>query len=117
MPAKRGERVVPPVKPGNWDVRYANSGAVKGWEELARTAPANTWEAWVILAEQPVTPVNPARQHRLKAEFATAVVQGRTLEQWQYEVTAGGRVWYCPDAERRIVWVTHAGTGHPRATD
>jgi hypothetical protein len=30
---------------------------------------------------------------------------GRTFEQWQYEVTADGRIWYCPDEGRRVVWV------------
>ncbi|WP_279579520.1 hypothetical protein [Fodinicola feengrottensis] len=39
------------------------------------------------------------------------------LEQWQYEVTSGGRSWYCPDPARRIGWITWAGTGHPKATD
>jgi hypothetical protein len=35
MPAKRGERVTPPAKPGGWDLRYATSDAVKGWEQLS----------------------------------------------------------------------------------
>ncbi len=43
-------------------------------------------------------------------------VKGTDLEQWQYEVTGGGRIWYCPDDGGGIVWITHAGTGHPSAT-
>jgi hypothetical protein len=39
------------------------------------------------------------------------------LEPWQYEVTAGGRIWYCPNPKRRIVWLTQAGTGHPKITE
>ncbi|MFF0876176.1 MULTISPECIES: hypothetical protein [Micromonospora] len=42
---------------------------------------------------------------------------GRALPQWQYEVTAGGRVWYLVDDQTRTCWIKHAGTGHPRATD
>jgi len=39
------------------------------------------------------------------------------LEQWQYEVTGGGRIWYLVDDATRTVWLTYAGTGHPKATD
>jgi hypothetical protein len=44
------------------------------------------------------------------------VVKGKTLEQWQYEVTGGGRIWYCPDDDDRVVYIMHAATGHPRET-
>ncbi|MBB5806783.1 hypothetical protein F4560_006551 [Saccharothrix ecbatanensis] len=117
MPAKRGDRVAPPGRPGHWETRFATSEAAKGWEELCQSARSNTWEAWVVLTERPITPENPARQHRLKGGYATREVRGRMLVQWQYEVTAGGRIWYCPDQENRIVWVMAAGTGHPKATE
>lgn len=80
-------------------------------------ARANTWEAWVVLTERPLHPENPARQHRLRGHLAERQVGGRTLPQWQYEVTAGGRIWYCPDADRRVVWVVAAGPAHPKATE
>lgn len=80
-------------------------------------ARANTWEAWVVLTDRPTHPENPARQHRLRGKLAERQVSGQTLEQWQYEVTAAGRIWYCPDAERRIVWVVAAGPAHPKATE
>ncbi|GEL18360.1 hypothetical protein [Pseudonocardia asaccharolytica] len=117
MPAKRGDRVAPPARSGGWEARFATSEAAKGWEELRRIARANTWEAWVVLTERPTRPENPARQHRLRGQLAERVIGGRTLEQWQYEVTAGGRIWYCPDAERRIVWVVAAGPAHPKTTE
>jgi hypothetical protein len=41
---------------------------------------------------------------------------GRDLPQWQYEVTGGGRVWYCDDDKQRV-WITRAGAGHPKATE
>lgn len=117
MAAKRGERVAPPAGPGGWEARFATTEAAKGWEELCRVARPNTWEAWIVLTQRPTTPENPARQHRLRGPLATRTIGGRDLEQWQYEVTAGGRIWYCPEPERRIVWVVAASTRHPRATD
>ena len=41
---------------------------------------------------------------------------GNRVPQWQYEVTAGGRVWYCPDERRRIVWITDVYLGAPKRT-
>ncbi|MEQ3549979.1 hypothetical protein WIS52_05810 [Pseudonocardia nematodicida] len=117
MPAKRGDRVAPPAGPGGWEARFATSEAAKGWEELCRTARPNTWEAWVVLTERPTAPHNSARQQRLRGRLASRTISGRELEQWQYEVTAGGRIWYCPDPDRRIVWVVAAGTGHPKITE
>jgi hypothetical protein len=117
MPSKRGDRAAPPPGPDQWDVVLHTSDAAKGWDELCRTAPGNMWEAWVILRERPTRPVNPDRQHRLKGSLAYREVKGRTLEQWQYEVTSGARIWYCPEPNRRIVWVTWAAPGHPHQTD
>jgi hypothetical protein len=45
------------------------------------------------------------------------VWKGEPLEQWQYEVTGGGRVCYVIDDVRRTAWITYAGTGHPKVTD
>lgn len=39
------------------------------------------------------------------------------MEQWQYEVTGAGRLWYCIDDGQRIVWLTEATVGHPKATE
>jgi hypothetical protein len=62
-------------------------------------------------------PENPARQHRLRGRLATRKIAGRVVGQWQYEVTAGGRIWYCPDDERRIVRVVAASPSHPKVTE
>ena len=35
----------------------------------------------------------------------------------KYEVTSGGRIWYCIDDNRRTVWMTNADVGHPKATE
>lgn len=39
------------------------------------------------------------------------------MEQWQYEVTGGGRIWYLVDIDGRTLWIKATGTGHPKATD
>jgi len=44
-------------------------------------------------------------------------VNGDQLEQWQFEVTGGGRVWYCVDDSNRTVWMSDASVGHPKATE
>jgi hypothetical protein len=44
-------------------------------------------------------------------------VNGAKMEQWQYEVTAGGRLWYCIDDKAKTVWLTGAYAGHPKATE
>lgn len=44
-------------------------------------------------------------------------MNGEPMEQWQYEVTGGGRLWYCIDDEKRTVWLTEAAPGHPKATE
>lgn len=116
MMAKRGDRVAPPAGPDRWELRFASTEAAKGWEDLCRSASANTWEAWVLLSEKPLDPDNPSRQHRLKGPLATREMAGRELDQWQYEVTAAGRIWYCPDPDKRVVWIVLASVSHPKAT-
>jgi hypothetical protein len=115
--AKRGDRVAPPGRPGGWEARFATSEAAKGWEELCQSARSNTWEAWIVLTERPTTPENSTRQHRLRGALSVRVVRGKALPQWQYEVAASGRIWYCPDPESHIVWVVSAGPTHPKTTE
>lgn len=117
MPAKRGDRVAPPRRPDGWEARFATNEAAKGWEELCQAARSNTWEAWIVLTSRPVTPEKPARQHRLRGDLGRREVHGKLLEQWQYEVTSGGRIWYCPEPARQVVWVVRASTAHPKVTE
>jgi hypothetical protein len=71
----------------------------------------------VVLTERPERPENPARQHRLRGQLASRQISGQVLDQWQYEVTSAGRIWYCPDPQRRIVWVVAASPAHPKETE
>ncbi|QXQ13600.1 hypothetical protein KV203_17595 [Skermania piniformis] len=62
-------------------------------------------------------PGRPSRHHPLEGSLATATHGGKPMEQWQYEITAAGRIWYLVDVDRRTLWLKAASTGHPRATD
>lgn len=114
--AKRGERVAPPARTGTWEVRYATSEAVRGWEELCRNAPNAAEACWKRLREPPTKANNQSRQFRLKGFSQEALYQGEGPRA-QYEVTGAGRVFYCPDKDTRTVWLTDAGTGHPKRTE
>ena len=112
---KRKERVAPPLAPGGWEFRYATSDAVKGWEHICSAAPANARVAWERITTDPRQ--RDSCQHQLKGSLGSRTVNGAELEQWQYEVTAGGRIWYCIDDDRGTVWMTDAHVGHPKATE
>jgi hypothetical protein len=61
--------------------------------------------------------VHTPRHQPLKGALASVRHDGRLPPQWQIEVTGAARVWYLIDADRRMVWIVHAGTGHPKATE
>lgn len=117
MSPKRGDRAAPPAVGDEYELRFANTDAAGGWEQLARHAPGNLRRAFEVLRADPRGTTSPGRQHRLKGPLATGTVKGQSFEQWQYEVTAGGRIWYLIDDEPRTLWIVYAGTGHPKLTD
>ncbi len=113
--AKRRERVAPPPAAGGWDFRFATNEAIKGWGQVCSVAGANARVAWDMITTDPRR--RDSRQHPLKGGLGTRLVNGSELEQWQYEVTAAGRIWYCIDDANRTVWMTDASPGHPKATE
>ena len=112
---KRRERVAPPPGPSGWDFRYATSDAAVGWDKVCAAAPGNARAAWDRITGDPRN--RDDRQHPLRGRLGTRLINGETMEQWQYEVTSGGRLWYCIDDRSRIVWLTEAMPGHPKATE
>jgi hypothetical protein len=112
---KRRERVAPPPARQGWDFRYATSESVSGWDQVCAAAPSNARTAWERITADPRQ--RDDRQHPLRGNLGTRNVNGEEMEQWQYEVTGGGRLWYCIDEKRRTVWFTHAMPGHPKATE
>ncbi|MEV0356010.1 hypothetical protein AB0H71_08090 [Nocardia sp. NPDC050697] len=117
MSPKRGDRVAPPAAAGAWDLRFATSEAAKGWEDLCQQAPANVLDTWELLRGRADTPPHTPRHHRLKGRLASAAHRGVSMEQWQVEVTGGGRIFYLVDTEKRTLWLRAASTGHPKVTD
>jgi hypothetical protein len=57
------------------------------------------------------------RVTRLRGDLATHRHNGRDLEQWEYEVTSGGRIRYAIDDQHRTVWPIYASPRHPKDTD
>lgn len=98
-------------------LRFHDADAADGWEELCKQAPGPTRDAWEVLTRNPRDRSNPSRQAQLRYDLATRTIGGKELEQWQYEVTGAGRVWYCPDDATTTVLITRASCGHPKETD
>jgi hypothetical protein len=96
-------------------VRFADRRAAEGWQDLLIHARENLDRAWCAITSDPRHVDH--RQHALRGVLSTVGVAGATLEQWQYEATSGGRIWYAIDDGTRSLWITRAGTGHPRQTD
>lgn len=109
---RRGEEI---ARPRPWFVRAADRAAGDGWDKLVAQFPEAADRAWVAITADPRRV--DGRQHPLKGALAFVTVARRRLEQWQYEVLAGGRLWYGIDDEAHTLWVTVASIGHPKATD
>jgi hypothetical protein len=114
---KKGDRVAPPPTAEEWDLRFGDSAAVDGWNDLCAQAPGPVRDAYDALVRNPRDTSRPGRQHRLKGSLASRMVAGVALEQWQFEVTGGGRLWYCIDDARRRVILVLASTKHPKPTE
>jgi hypothetical protein len=113
---KRKERVAPPAVAGEWDVRFGETAAAKGWDELCQRAAGNTRAAYEQMRSQP-RPLEDSRHKRLRGSLGTRKLDSRVLEQWQIEVMGGARIWYLVDDDKHTVWVVHAAPGHPKATE
>jgi len=113
---KRRDRVAPPPRQDEWDLRFGENDAARGWDELCRQAPGNTRDAYELMRSNP-RPPHDSRHMRLRGSLARRKFGGSELEQWQIEVTGGGRIWYLVDDDAHTVWLVHAGTGHPKATE
>jgi hypothetical protein len=82
--AKRGERVAPPPRIGEWELRFATTDAASGWEELCGQAPGPTRDCFDMLSRDPRDRSSASsRVHQLKGELGTREVKGVKLEQWQ----------------------------------
>lgn len=117
MSPKRGDDVPSPPVGTEWRLRFATNEAAKGWGDLCTEAPGNTRRCYEALRDAPDSTNAPDRQHRLRGGLATATLGGTEYPQWEYEVTAGGRVRYLVDEPRHTVHLVYASTRHPKDTD
>ena len=85
-----------------------SSGIPCGHHSNARTA-------WERITSDPRQ--RDGRQHPFRGSLGARTVNGEEMDQWQYEVTSGGRLWYCIDDKRRTILLTDAMPGHPKATE
>ena len=117
MSPKSGDDVPPPPVGSEWRLRFATNEAAKGWGDLCTEAPGNPRRCYEALRDSPPSASDPDRQHRLRGRLATASLGGTEYPQWEYEVTAGGRVRYLVDESRHTVHLVYASTRHPKDTD
>lgn len=117
MCPKRLDPVAPPPVGDEWEVKFGDTQAAKGWNDLcASNAKAKTREAFETMRSNPRPP--PDQNHyQLKGRLSVRQFQGRDLEQWQIKVSGSGRVWYLVDDEKHTVWVVFASPAHPKATE
>ena len=106
-----------------WEIRFSESAAAEGWQELSRLAPADTRWAWLTIRRNPAPLATSAYHHRLHDQLATGMVQGGVLDYWQLRVTepalpgavrgGGSPRWirYLVDPEAHTVWIEYAGPG------
>ena len=91
--SSRRERVDRPLKPAEYEIRFANRDAEKGWRDVLAVATHATVEAWAHLTAHPHE--GSKRCYALKAAYAVVNIGGVAYEQWQYKVTDGARIWHC----------------------
>jgi hypothetical protein len=78
---------------------------------------ANARRCFEALRADPRSRSDHDRQHRLRGDLAIHRHNGADLEQWEYEVTSGGRVRYVVDDATRTVWLVYASPRHPKDTE
>ena len=116
--AKRSyERAIPPPPKGGFEIRLYGSKAKEGWEQLTRTAADELRAAFILLETNPAPAERTKRHYRLRDELARVEIEGQVFDQWQYKVTAAGRIWYAVDKKKCVVWVTRASHTHPPETE
>ncbi|HUP69608.1 MAG TPA: hypothetical protein VM142_07295 [Acidimicrobiales bacterium] len=129
----REESVTRPTRTDEWEVVAADKGVADDWNRWAKQEPNALAAAYDQLATQPTT--FSSRQKRLEGRtYGNATYQGKTYDRWQYEATAGGRIFYFVDdpsdgkrkkpqrqgrepKRRRRVIIDAAHQGHPKGTE
>ncbi|MGH9113458.1 MAG: hypothetical protein ACRDZN_14355, partial [Acidimicrobiales bacterium] len=92
----RQERIARPARSDEWEVVAADEGVADDWDRWAKQEPNARAAAYDQLATIPTQ--FSSRQKRLEGKtYGTGTYEGKTLARWQYEATAGGRIFYFVD--------------------
>ncbi|MFT4215842.1 MAG: hypothetical protein QM619_01470 [Micropruina sp.] len=111
--AKRGQQVPPPPSDDEWELRFGTKESLS-FPELEKQFPGNCAEAKERL--RTALTVRTDVQKPLKGRLDRRALRGVELEQWQYDISSGARLWYCVDPVAHVVWLTNASAAHPTAT-
>ncbi len=107
--------VTRPAKKSEYEIRFATTGAQKGWRDLVATIRNSTADTWDFLTATPTarTPTN----YPLRDELGVIRREGRTFERWQHKPTLKGtaRIWFYVDG--RTVYLEQVHTSHPSETN
>ncbi|GAB7109134.1 hypothetical protein JCM4814A_74480 [Streptomyces phaeofaciens JCM 4814] len=79
MSAGRGDRAAPPVPEGQWEVRFADAAAAKGWDNLAQQARENTYRAWTVMRTDPGPPARRPGTTASRAAWRTVRTGGGSV--------------------------------------
>jgi hypothetical protein len=93
------------------------SSAGRNYAVTRWLTPAAAWRSCARTRARAPGIAGHDRQHRLRGDLAFHRHNGNDLEQWEYEVTSGGRVRYAIDDQSRTVWLVYASPRHPKDTD
>ena len=92
----RADRVARPARTDEWEIVAADKGVSDDWDRWAKQEPNALATAYDQLSTNPTQ--LSSRQKRLQGKtMGTGTYDGTTFDRWQYEVTAGGRIFYFVD--------------------
>lgn len=129
----REERIARPARTDEWEIVASDKGVADDWDLWAKQEPNALAAAFDQLAKNPTE--FSSRQKRLEGKtYGTGTYEGKTYDRWQYEVTAGGRIFYFVDdptgggrtkpqrrgrgpKPRRRVIIEAVHPGHPKGTE
>ena len=116
MPRRPGTQK--PVGDKPWTIRAASARARKEWDRARAAEPELMAGVRDRLRTRPLDRSdNPNRTHQLRGSLAEKWIGDVKLPQWQHEMTGAGRIFYCPDRDERVIWVTHIDLAHPKETE
>ena len=102
----------------SWTIRPVSAHAQKEWLAAFDIEPDLMAAERERLRLRPLDrSANPRRTGPLHGALARRRVGDPTLPQWQHELTAAGRIWYCPDKDTRTVWIMKVDLAHPKEAD